>query len=463
MKRKAAFSPKSPKPNSSDHNSRKEMPKYLIEEDPNFGGNYYERITSYTDDEQLTKLAKKIYNQKFIERTGQNQRMQKQQEKSLIKEVVISTEEDHTKEDILSLFDMLRREKAEENYLKEDMAISRLNPVPVKREFKLPKKLKIRRKPKKQNLHEAGYHILELAGHYDEGHFIRKGKWDGLSYYPARDIMLKEDGKWYIKSNELSEDKSDKVFDVLADMSEFEKVYNYHWHVKFTHFNVETGLAARFSKGEISGEGRLKKVAEHLDLRYVPEEKIPLEQGVKSIKEQHHRDRQNKYRQLMMKFQHQVEIKNSETKVLKREMLLIDRVNREKQAQQEIRKFYASLDELKLEQKKELEKDFFEKVKKTPILNELFSGTIDIDIFLSRVEEVLQSNQSDINVLQVEQEKLEELNTQIDKNKEVIQQKDDELHTLIKQAQELKDKETEIIEVAKNAPNRPPIAFASGQ
>ncbi len=327
MKRKASFSPKSPKPNSSDHNLRKEMPKYLIEEDPNFDGNYYEQITPYIDDQQLTKLAKKIYNQKFIERTGQNQRMQKLQEKSLIKEVVISTEEDHRKEDILSLFDMLRREKAEDNYLKEDMAISRLNPVPVVREFKLPKKLKIKRKAKKENLHEAGYHILELAGHYDEGHFIRKGKWDGLSYYPARDIMLKEDGKWYIKSNELSEDKSDKMFDVLVDMSEFEKVYNYHWHVKFTHFNVETGLAARFSKGEISGEGRLKKVAEHLGLRYVPEEKIPLEQGVKSIKEQHHRDRQNKYRQLMMKFQHQVEIANAEDKVVKREDLLVDRVD----------------------------------------------------------------------------------------------------------------------------------------
>ncbi len=404
MKRKAAFSPKSPKPNSSDHNSRKEMPKYLIEEDPNFDGNYYERITPYIDDEQLTKLAKKIYNQKFIERAGQNQRMQKHQEKSLVKEVVISTEEDHTKEDILSLFDMLRREKAEENYLKKNMAMSRLNLVPAEREFKLPKKLKIKRKPKKENLDEIGYHILELAGHYDEGHFIRTGKWDGLSYYPARDIMLKEDGKWYIKSNELSEDKSDKMFDVLVDMSEFEKVYNYHWHVKFTHFNVETGLAARFSKGEISGEGRLKKVAEHLGLRYVPEEKIPLEQGVKSIKEQHHRDRQNKYRQLIMKFQHQVEIKNSETKVLKREMLLIDRVNKEKQAQQEIRKFYANLDELKLEQKKELENDFFEKVKQNSILKEHFSDIMDIDIFLSSVEEVLQSDKNEINTLTLQNE-----------------------------------------------------------
>ena len=133
MKRKATFSLKAPKPNSSDHNSRKEIPKYLIEEDSNFDGNYYERITPYIDDEQLKKLAKKIYNQKFIERTGQNQRMQKQQEKSLIKEVVISIEEDHTKEDILSLFDMLKREKSKENYLKENMAISRLNPISIER------------------------------------------------------------------------------------------------------------------------------------------------------------------------------------------------------------------------------------------------------------------------------------------------------------------------------------------
>jgi hypothetical protein len=327
MNRKATFSPKTPKKNSSDHNSRKEIPKYLIETDPNFTGNYYERIDPYEDDEQFKNLAKEIYNKQFIERTGQNQKMQKKQVEALLKEVVISTEGQHTKKDIIELFDMLKREKAEENHQQKAMKENRLKPHIYLDVYKLPKKLKVKRKTKKENLDETGYHILELAGHADEGHFIRKGKWDGLSYYPGRDIVMKEDGAWYIKSNELNESKEEEVFDIPADMSEFEKVYNHHWHVKYIDFNIETGLSARFSKGEISGEGRLKKVAEYLGLRYVPEEKIPLEQGVKSIKEQHHIDRQNKYTQLMLKFEHLEQQQQKDEKVEKIEQHLAKQVS----------------------------------------------------------------------------------------------------------------------------------------
>ncbi len=322
MSRKATFSPKRPKQNSSEHNSRKEIPNYLIENNPKFDGNFYEKISPYESDEQFTKLAKKIYNEKFIERVGQNQRMQKKQADALLWEVAISTEKYHTKEDILALFKMLKNEKSEENESKKGLGLSRLKPMSKKPVYVLPNNLRIKRKPKKENLNESGYHILELAGHADEGHFIRKGKWENLSYYPARDILLKDDGNWYIKSKELNEDKSEDVFDVLANMIEFEKVYNYHWHVKYTNFNIDTGLSAQFSKGEVSGKGRLKKVAEFLNLDYVPEEKIPFAQGVKTIKEQHHIERQNKYIQLMMKFGNEVDMKISQDKVLKREEIL---------------------------------------------------------------------------------------------------------------------------------------------
>ena len=322
MSRKATFSPKRPKENSSDHNSRKEIPNYLIENDPKFNGNYYEKISPYESDEQFIELAKKIYNEKFIERVGQNQRMQKKQADALLWEVAISTEGSHTKEDILALFKMLKNEKSEQNESKIGLGLSRLKPIPEKSEYVLPKNLRIKRKPKKENLNESGYHILELAGHADEGHFIRKGKWENLSYYPARDILLKDDGNWYIKSNELSEDKSEDTFDVLADMTEFEKVYNYHWHVKYTNFNIDTGLSAQFSKGEVSGKGRLKKVAEFLNLDYAPEGKTPFAQGVKTIKEQHHIARQNKYTQLMMKFGNTVEMQIFQEKILKQKEIL---------------------------------------------------------------------------------------------------------------------------------------------
>jgi len=356
MSRKATFSPKSPKPNSSEHNSRKEIPNYLIENDPNFEGNYYERMKPYESDKQFVELAKKVYNKKFIERIGQNQSMQKKQVEALFWEVAISTEKYHTKENILALFKMLKNEKSEENEAKRGLNSSYLKPIPEKPIYVLPKKLRQKRKPKKENLYESGYHILELAGHADEGHFIRKGKWDNLAYYPARDILFKDDGNWYIKSNELNEDVSPEVFDVLADMTEFEKVYNYHWHVKYTNFNVETGLSAQFTKREISGKGRLKKVADFLNLDYVPEEKVPFSQGVKTIKEQHHIHRQNKYRQLIVKFGNEVEMKVMRAKVLKREDVLAKKTTNAREFKKDLQKIKPELQNSRQEVSKKQEK-----------------------------------------------------------------------------------------------------------
>lgn len=256
MSRKATFSVKNAKSSSSSHNSREASPKYLIETDPNFNKNTYEKFGNYQSDKQYREYAKKIYTEKMIERNGQAQSMQKPQVKALIKEVVLSAEEHHTRKDIISLFDKLGSKK-------------------------------------------GGYHILELSNHKDEGHFERVGEWKNLAYYPTKDILLKEDGNWYIKSNELMEDPTNDDFDTLADILEFKKMINDHWHVKFTHFNDETGKTARLSKMDVSGEGRLKYVAEHLGLRYAPDEKIPLGQGVKSIKEQHHINRQNQYKLIM--------------------------------------------------------------------------------------------------------------------------------------------------------------------
>jgi len=321
MSRKATFFPKIPHVNSSAHNSRKEIPKYLIEIDPNFDGNYYEKVYPYENDEQFRELCKIIYKQKMIERTGQHQRMQQKQVDALIYEVVITVEKHHRKEDILNLFTMLREEKRMNNLMKMGLLSNLLKPISIPDVYKLPKKLKIKRKPKKENLNEVGYHILELAGHYDEGHFIRKGKWDNLPYYPGRDILFKN-GNWYIKSDELNESTEPEIFNKKANMAEFEKVYNDHWHVKYTNFNIETGLTASFSKGEISGEGRLKKVAKFLHLKYVAEEKISIAQSVRSVKEQHHIDRQNKYTQIMMKLDHRTALSQSTKKIEKREALL---------------------------------------------------------------------------------------------------------------------------------------------
>lgn len=277
MARKATFAVKTPKSNSSAHNSREEIPKYLIDHSGK-SGNTYRKITPYVNDEQFKDLAKDIYNKKFVERTGQNQKMQRKQVEALIKEVVISVEAYHTESDIFSLFEMLKDEKKRKNEQDKES-----------------------KKPNTNN--ETGYHILEIACHRDEGHFVRKMYGGELAYYPSINILYKNDGKWYIKEDEFDESTDEDAFTLLAPMEEFEVVYNYHFHVKFTNFNVETGLTARFAKGEISGEGRLKKVANFLGLEYVPEEKISIEQPVKSVKEQYRKSRKNMIQQMKKQYE----------------------------------------------------------------------------------------------------------------------------------------------------------------
>ncbi len=475
MSRKATFSHKRPKPNSSAHNSRKEIPNYLIETDPDFSGNYYERISPFESDEQFVELAKKIYNEKFIERTGQNQKMQKKQAEALLWEVAISVEKHHTKEDVLALFKMLRKEKRSTNYLKMERIKDFLKPVPKDRKYTLPEELKIKRKPKKENLNETGFHILELAGHYDEGHFIRKGKWEDLAYYPGTDILLKDDGHWYIKSDELNEDTSTESFDVKVDMSEFEKVYNYHWHVKYTNFNMQTGLSANFSKGEVSGEGRLKKVAEFLGMKYVPKEKVPFAQSVKTVKEQHHIDRQNKYVQLMMKFGYKLEMELTLAKIEKREYVLAEkntnsRINQKKNSQLEAdigkvnelleeEKEKNSLLEKELEENKQLIVGKEEELKsiqmqvpgetevvisqKTYDLVQRLKETFDIENDEDLYDAIVQQNNRDQERIHNLESQIEEQNKLLEKEKESneiqqlsMQQKNNELSEQLEQAEE---------------------------
>ncbi len=220
----------------------------------NFDKNFYQKMNSYEDDGQFRNLAKSIYKEKI------NQKMQLKQIRALVKETVITAKKEHTAEEIKNLFDALRDEMG------------------------------------------GGYHLLELSGHFDEGHFERVEEgWENLTYYPGQDILLKDDSKWYIKSNELKEAESKDDFIVNVDMSTFKKVYNIHWHAKFTHMDLKTGKTARFTKGQVSGDGRLNFVAKFLGLRYEPKDKVNRGQAVESIKAQHHTKRQEKYKGILEK------------------------------------------------------------------------------------------------------------------------------------------------------------------
>ena len=243
--RKASFKVVNANSNSSLHNSRQNAPKYLIE-DENFKENYYEQI--HTDDE-FRKLAELKY------LSTKNQKMQERQKVALIKETVLNLEEHHTEQDVKKLFKNLNEEY-------------------------------------------GGHYITELAIHRDEGHFEK----DGIAYYPTKHILKKNDD-WYIVPLEKFLDKDFKAtkkdFSEKVDIKDFKKVKNIHAHVKFSMFDLNTGLTGRMTKGQVSK--RLKVVADELKLAYVPEKKISSGKAIKTIKDEHDLNRRAQIQELYLK------------------------------------------------------------------------------------------------------------------------------------------------------------------
>lgn len=228
MERKASFSVEKPKRRSSEHNSRIDKPKYLLENDPDFDGNFYGRYNGYKNDDQMSLFLEEFYQEKF------NQKMQNIQKPALIKEVVISLKKEHTEKDIISLFDELKKKY-------------------------------------------GGHEIFEISIHRDEGFFLGK---DGLSYYPNTDIFYdKEDKKWYL-DRELKKPSPDNL----------EKIYNYHAHVKFTMMNLKTAKTPQMPKAKYST--RHKVVAEFLGLRCEPGRTRFNKKSVNQIKEEYHDNRE---------------------------------------------------------------------------------------------------------------------------------------------------------------------------
>lgn len=217
MARSATFSVVKASAHSSEHNSRDDKPEYLIgtkEEEENV----YDLRHS---DSQFLELAKV----KYQEVTGQ--KMQQKQIDALIKETVLSLENHHTEKDVQKVFDQLN-----EKY--------------------------------------GGHYITELSIHRDEGHFEDK---NGVTYYPTKDILQKEDG-WYIvpldQSLEMKPSYKPKEheFSEKVDINDFKPVHNIHAHVKFSMFDLETGKTGRMKHNELND--RIKTAAKVLGLDYKP-------------------------------------------------------------------------------------------------------------------------------------------------------------------------------------------------
>jgi len=234
--RKGTFSVQNTNANSSKHNSREIPPKYLID---NSAKNYYELIIN--DDEFREKAAAK-YKDTF------KQNMQKAYTKKdgtkvlaqkdlLIKETVITLKKEQNENDVKALFEELNKKF-------------------------------------------GGHHLTEVSIHRDEGHFLK----DDIAYYPTKNILNKN-GEWYICSNTNIQKPKKDDFDKLVNINDFEKVYNYHAHAKFSNFDMTTAKTAKMNKSQMSE--RIKFVSKFLGLDYAPSKDRHITKSVNQIKDEH--------------------------------------------------------------------------------------------------------------------------------------------------------------------------------
>ena len=223
--RKGTFSVQTANANSSRHNSRELAPKYLIDSSQK---NHYELITP---DDDFKNIAQAIYKEKI------KQTMQKKQVENLIQETVLTLQPNQDEKDVKDLF-------------------------------------------KKLNQKYGGHELLEVAIHRDEGYFLK----DDIAYYPTKNILNKN-GDWYVCSDTSIAKPKANDFDKKVDINEFEKVYNYHAHAKFSMFDRTTGKTARMQKKDMSE--RIKFVSEHLKLAYNPSSDRFTNKTVNQIKDEH--------------------------------------------------------------------------------------------------------------------------------------------------------------------------------
>ncbi len=208
--RKGSFSVERRSSNTDYHNTRLKSPKYLIETDKNFDGNYYKKNYEY---DEFLDIAQKLYQETV------KQKMQKKQIENLFQEAVISLEKHHTEHDIYLLFKDLKKEY-------------------------------------------GGHELINLAIHRDEGHFLK----DGIEFYPTKHILFKN-GNWYI-TKDLQYARTNEDFCIKVDINQYEKVYNYHAHAVFSMFDLDKGKSARMSKKDMSS--RIKFVSDKLGMLYAP-------------------------------------------------------------------------------------------------------------------------------------------------------------------------------------------------
>lgn len=257
--KKGSFSVEKATSKTDEHNSREVPPKYLIEVDEDFDGNYHH---DHYDEKTFIKQAKTMYQNKF------KQKMQKSQIDKFCSEVVISMNSDHTQQDIYELFDKLNKEF-------------------------------------------GGHTILSVSCHFDEGHFLDPET--GVTYYPNTHIKYFEREKvWrsiplekYLDPSFDEENPAIEEFTEPADMDKLQKVMNIHAHVKFTMFDLEKQKTSRMNRND--WKRRYKVVCDHMNLKYDPGKGRHMYKSTKQHKNETMLKRNQLIREMLTGEQHELE------------------------------------------------------------------------------------------------------------------------------------------------------------
>lgn len=380
--RKGTFSVQTANANSSRHNSRELAPKYLIDSSQK---NYYELITP---DNEFKNIAQNIYKEKI------KQTMQKKQVDNLIQETVLTLRPEQNENDVKDLF-------------------------------------------KKLNKKYGGHELLEVAIHRDEGYFLK----NDVAYYPTKNILFK-DNDWYVCSDTSISKPKVTDFDTKVNINEFEKVYNYHAHAKFSMFDRTTGKTARMQKKDMSE--RIKFVSETLGLAYAPDKATShIKKSVNQVKDEH-----------LAKARIMEQVKEKESKLLKTtfDQLLATKKDLSA-AQSEAREYLKELgatreDYAKLEQ---LNKDLKEQVKENALtIEDLNSKFNSLKYSLEEKFNELHKEKEHLKSV-VELKEVEILDLEPFKNLYFSQEHD--LNSLQEQNKVLQEKVSSLEEKSNSSPN----------
>jgi hypothetical protein len=185
----ASINIQSAKSTSKAHMSRDKNHKITYLLDPDSNGNEYKSFLNYEKYLDAAMLAaKKLTGRKIQQKAIDN----------FVQEAVLNLENFHTVANVEKVF------------------------IELKKEF-------------------GGFEIFDIAIHRNEGYFYNFK--EDLEYRPNRDIFFNAQDKNFYLDSKLKN---------KADLSQFEKRYNFHAHVLFSKFDMTTGKNPRLKKSDMS-------------------------------------------------------------------------------------------------------------------------------------------------------------------------------------------------------------------